>query len=159
MSKCKGKDIQADGTEINCTRYAVYGEPDIRKAIFCKFHKSDRHIDCKSARCKKCPSYAIFGLVGTKKAEYCSIHKPDDSNYINVKNRSCLGCGKTALFGLPGSYAQYCSLCKPNDNYIDVHSKMCIICKVVQARFGSPITRKAEYCTSCKPEGYINLGR
>jgi EsV-1-7 cysteine-rich motif len=95
--------------------------------------------------------YPIFNYKNLS-AKYCIDCKLPDM--IDVKNRTCNICGIRANFKFDGLY--YCNTHKPPGAY-NIHVKMCVICKNVQAYFNFDTERKAKYCNSCRLPNMINV--
>ncbi len=118
-TKCHHPDCYPDPKRAT---FGIEGE----KALFCKEHKSDYHVDVHSKRCIDCTKKrAHYGPKGGKAIRCGGCKLPDD---ICVSNKLCVKCEKkSATFGSQRGrkYVKHCMDCRePND--IDCVSKLCI---------------------------------
>ena len=74
---------------------------------------------------------------------------------IDVKNKTCLECGKTAAFGLPGNSVNSCAKHK-GKNYIIYPMKKCYESKCKE--IGTHEYVKKRYCENHAPGGSMNFG-
>jgi hypothetical protein len=138
-----------------CYKIPIFGLPNSKKPEYCSEHKPNGYVDVKHTKCKFCERNPTFGFPNIKIPEYCSEHKIQGC--IDLLHNLCKECGNIACYGIKNKKPEYCSIHKPNNNYVDVINKLCIQdgCKKY-AMFGKIGTKNREYCGKHKPDGYVN---
>jgi hypothetical protein len=143
----------------NCTKTKAFGDPIIKKRMFCKTHCSPGYINLVRNMCdiKNCNAAAFYSEHITKKASRCKIHKLD--NFIYVKKGLCIeeDCLVTASYGIVGSKKHlYCSTHAKDDCVLLRKSNICKhpLCST-RASFSAPGEKTYDYCSEHKPEGYV----
>jgi hypothetical protein len=120
---------------------------------------------------KGCTKYGSFCSVGEKK-KYCATHMREiDPSFKNrepaskIQKKLCKheGCTKYAGFGHIGQKKIYCathmqemSVSAQLPTFVRT-GKFCKGGCGKQPIFGHPDSNSFEYCSNCKPEGYINI--
>ena len=101
---------------LSCQNYATFGEPETKKALYCKQHKLDHHINVINAHCihvnadgTLCLTRASFNAPGERGARYCSQHKPPSAVLSYRKWCGEKGCEILPTFGALGSKVLHCS--------------------------------------------------
>jgi hypothetical protein len=103
-------------------------------------------------RCKKVNKN--FGPPG-QSATHCGTCK--DLHHVDVRNWTCVECGKSACYGLPDQpRATHCAKHKQPDQ-VNVKTKHCNCGSGKKPSFGNAEDRKAVRCKSCKLELDVNV--
>lgn len=155
----KGRRCQGN----ECKNLASFGQPGEFPTYCAQCKPDDSYIGTYRPMCQECKKkQASFNLPGIKPPIYCGTCKPSE-DFVNVvisPSRLCEGgCGYHSSYAKPGTKAQFCTDCRPDDTYINVRNRMCEGCKTTTPTFGLK-DGPAIYCKDCLPPDspqYVNV--
>lgn len=116
-------------------------------------NKDDKIFIAKRCECGK--HTPCFGyVVNDKKVKkFCSECRPtDDEKCVSFTQKQCIDCGKVCAHMSDTDELKWCATCAKNhEGAHNIKSKMCIVCKKVQATFAVD-GKRPQWCVTCCPD-------
>eukprot|EP00282_Hemiselmis_andersenii_P035677 CAMPEP_0169436674 /NCGR_PEP_ID=MMETSP1042-20121227/5720_1 /TAXON_ID=464988 /ORGANISM="Hemiselmis andersenii, Strain CCMP1180" /LENGTH=146 /DNA_ID=CAMNT_0009547395 /DNA_START=134 /DNA_END=571 /DNA_ORIENTATION=+ len=85
-----------------CQKHPVFGEAEGTRAIFCREHKGERHVDVRHKKCSYAGGCDILASYGesteqsTGAPQFCKQHKSPSHVYLHRRRRSTPGSSSPA---------------------------------------------------------------